>query len=98
MLATVGYKDGQSTISALEERELFRVACQGQHLANICPPQVFIPVHPSWTMLHFPLCFPLLPTLSTPCQSVSQPLAALHLLYQPDLLIGTKVFLTNGHM
>lgn len=37
VLATAGYKDGQSTISVLEERELFTVACQGQRLANVCP-------------------------------------------------------------
>lgn len=57
----------------------------------LCPPNAL-------TTFHFLLGLPLLPTLCTTSQSVPHPLTVLRLLDKSDILLGTKVFLTNDYM
>ena len=66
VLATAVYKDRQSSICALEEIELFSVACWDQHVAKLCSPRDHLYV---LLMDHASLS-PLIPASSNSCVCV----------------------------
>ena len=66
VLATAVYKDGQSSICALEEMELFSVACWDQHLAKLCSPRA----HPYVLLMDHASLSPLIPASSNSCVCV----------------------------